>query len=164
MKRLKIPSIANLLVWGYQAFFAAALIFFREIVILPSKFKAPLLTREYLIWYFDEYVPVFPDEVGIIAIVGIISVLFGLFFLCRCLLLLVENRTAPKRRFTWGVLIFLAGVVGRLAFLFYTKTYGQPYYLFFELIPGAIYSVTSLILFHLFPEEDSPRQGQGPSV
>ena len=29
----------------------------REVVFVPERWKGPPLTREYLVWYLDEYVP-----------------------------------------------------------------------------------------------------------
>lgn len=42
----------------------------REVIFLPERWRVPALTREYLVWYLDEYVPPIDYE----------SQLFSLYF------------------------------------------------------------------------------------
>ncbi len=64
----------------------------REVILVPERWKGPPLTREYLVWYLDEYVPPstmrascspctspFAPLLGLLLVVGLVWLFFRFY-------------------------------------------------------------------------------------
>ena len=56
----------------------------REVVFVPERWKGPPLTREYLVWYLDEYVPPIDYEGQLFSLYFPFAPLLGLLLVCGC--------------------------------------------------------------------------------
>ena len=119
----------------------------REVILVPERWKGPPLTREYLVWYLDEYVPPIDYE----------GQLFSLYFpLCSpagapagggaCVAVLPVLSEGPRTE--EGLLpLVAAGFLGILGFSLWLRQYGQPYYLWMDVVPLCVLSWQVLLLW-----------------
>lgn len=135
-----------------QVFFLLCCTLWRTMILVPSpsSLLVPPLTREYWFWFIDEYASTVPYEDALVSFyTSLFRPLLSVVILGGLLWLLVRFRkqvTASKGVYA-GILA--AGVVLRLLLLWFTRTYGQPYFLFMDFLPVELYSLMTLAVFFL---------------
>ncbi len=119
----------------------------REVIFLPEHWRVPALTREYLTWYLDEYVsPIgyesqlfslyhpFAPLLGVLLVVGIVWLFFRFY------------RKGPGRK-AFFLILLVVSFLGLWIFALWVKGYGQPYYLWMDVVPLAVLSWDVLLLW-----------------
>lgn len=119
----------------------------REVIFLPERWRVPALTREYLTWYLDEYVsPIgyesqlfslyhpFAPLLGFLLVVGIVWLFFRFY------------RKGPGRK-AFFLSLLVVSFLGLWIFALWVKGYGQPYYLWMDVVPLAVLAWDVLLLW-----------------
>lgn len=119
----------------------------REVILVPDRWKGPPLTLEYLTWYLDEYVsPIdyesqlfslyfpFAPLLGLLLVVGIVWLFFRFY------------RKGPGQK-AFFLSLLVVSFLGLGIFTLWGKVYGQPYYLWMDTVPLAVLSWDVLLLW-----------------
>lgn len=135
-----------------QVFFLLCCTLWRTIILVPppSSLLVPPLTREYWFWFIDEYASAVPYEDALVSFyTSLLRPSLSVVILGGLLWLLVRFRkeAAASKGVYAGILA--AGAVLRLLLLWFTRTYGQPYFLFMDFLPVELYSLMTLAVFLL---------------
>ena len=165
-----LPRINFFLVYAalYQVFYIVISTIFHGVIVLQTPPFAPPVTAEYWNWLLDEYVPVVPYEDTLVSIclglrwISIVILSLGI------LSLLLKPRMSRQGRIQ-SALVLPGGLLVYALVILYTRTFGQPYYLFMLMAPVEILSIVFLLMFlivrrsRLGGEDRNPPPGEGSS-
>ena len=119
----------------------------REVVFVPERWKGPPLTQEYLVWYLDEYVPPIDYEGQLFSLYFPFAPLLGLLLVVGLVWLFFRfYRKGPGQKKVFFPLV-AAGFLGILGFSLWLRQYGQPYYLWMDVVPLCVLSWQVLLLW-----------------
>ncbi|MFQ7139225.1 hypothetical protein [Evtepia sp.] len=119
----------------------------REVIFLPERWRVPALTREYLVWYLDEYVPPIDYESQLFSLYFPFAPLLGLLLVVGLVWLFFRfYRKGPGQKKVFFPLV-AAGFLGILGFSLWLWQYGQPYYLWMDVVPLCVLSWQVLLLW-----------------
>lgn len=118
-----------------QAVTVLACTLWREVVFVPERWKGPPLTQEYLVWYLDEYVPPIDYEGQLFSLYFPFAPLLGLLLVVGLVWLFFRfyRKGAGQKKVFFPLVA--AGFLGILGFSLWLRQYGQPYYLWMDVVP-----------------------------
>ncbi|SDL06246.1 hypothetical protein SAMN05660472_02543 [Natronincola ferrireducens] len=128
----------------FNIFFMIMLIWYQDIIILPSDFSRWGITEEYYWWYMDR--PPISNETTVIAVNYILKLMFSSIFLLEVFYIISNNKykhLVKKKNLLISIII--SSIVYFLS-LFFIKYKTEHYRLFMTLISTEI---LSLILLNL---------------
>lgn len=134
----------------FQLFFAACVTIWQDVILIPSSWLCPPVSKEYWFWYVDEYVSSVAYESQLIRIASILQILCGIVFFIGIYLLLKHTHATAPSVWRFAVIATIADAVLCIISLLYYRTYGQPYYLYMymtipELLALLVLALTILL-------------------
>lgn len=144
MTKHKALMISLISITLFNIFFIIMLIYYKDIIALPSNFSRWGITKEYYWWYMDRS-PI-RNETTVIAVTYIVQLMFSSIFLLEVCYIMLNNKykhSISKKNLLGSIIIGL--VIYYFSFLL-IKHKAEHYRLFMTLIPTGI---LSLILLNL---------------